>query len=1645
MKRRIKRDLTIALWLASALVPVCIGTSVQVALAAESAADGIAPKNVYADTVSSSPGSDVTMAIRVDDAAGVAGGDLALSYDGTAMVATSVTPSDLLSGAGITLIHNLSTPGEVRISMAGASAIVSGSGTLLTVGFSIASTAPGGTYPISLQADLKDHKGADLATVSHPGAITLVEDTSVAHAGSDTTWVIPAGVGSVLVTLDGSRSLNAATYTWTGGPDPPDVVTPEVTLSETGRYVFSLVVANSQGTQSAPDSVVIQVQSEIVTQPHIELMPQDSLGFGEVHLGESKVDTLRLSNTGTTVLDVHSIVSSDPLAFPVSLAAESLEPQGSAGVPVTFVPQEIGSVEAVLTIRSSDPVDSLLTVRLAGVGTADSAFVDFQFDEGSGGVIRDSGSHGYEGTLLGPAYAADVAVPSPGNRSLEFEGKSDRVEIPHQAGLSFAGSFTVECYLKTLGDLDHYLVGKESLGNTSNYHLSFYQGRLVFKVIALGAVAEASAAAPAAGIWHHIAAVRDTDEKRLRLYVNGALVAEAQDHTTMPVTNTESVFLGNISDILQGSWMRMDELRLHARSLKQEEIQARSDRLPRPVMVLVPSDSLVFERTVGIGQRDTSEVRVRNEGVGPLYVAAIWPSQDVFEVDPDTLVVQEANSAVVQVVFAPQDVGIVEASLQFLSNDFEAPKRSLTLKARGDRLPRLVLMPPGEVAFPDTIGVGDRDFSVFRLANEGEGPAIVKEIVSSVAAFSVLDPPGIIEPGSTRAVSVDFVPTPVGPRQGVLTVRIENHDSLAVPVSGVAAAWPVLQVEQDTLRFEPTAVGDSSTAELVLWSKGQADVRVSSIYVESSTFRPMETSFQMPSGYPHEVPKRVAIVYRPTSTLVSSSVLIVRSDDPRRPNQQVVLRAEHKVPPPEVRDLEEPFIFRNKDLVAPQPGLSWTFYDQNSGHKQKAWEARIIKDPGVEDLLVWQRKAIGEEGSQSFNQGGALQWDTRYRATVRVWCTNGDSSEWASVQFRTPINSPPHVEMESPEDGETVKWDSTSVFKFSGDAYDRDQQGVQIDSLAWISSLDGVLHSGGIGAKVDFQDSVRSLTIGEHDIVLRVWDNEGDSSSAAATLTIEGLPPVARIDSVCLNDVSYFKEGLKAREGTDILSLNGVDYDQDEFGSRITRREWVAVGNGESIVLGRSRSVEVAASTLGTGQFRIYYRVRDDDGGEAADSMDVEVLEQYGQMVVLAGGDMELATHYTGPSAYAICSQILDREMLQADDFIHLNRTGLSEFWPNVPVSGHDVSSDRFHLAIFDQFKLPGILQGVPLWIFLSGHGGRGKVQLTEDESLDGSELGEWLDELNRMKVDARPGVSSQWQISQREVIVVADACFSRDFLVQVSGPGRVVVGSSTEERALVLRSYSFSEFLFDALSDPVPHKTGDRKGRNLYESFVKAKDRLKYDQAPYLDVDGDGIPLFDEEGRLVPSEESNIDTARTIYLGGPIPIGIGARPVLYGASVERGSDNTLTLKALGYEGTEGLTVFYAVLPESAVALIPSLGGPDAGILTRVPAEARGDTMVYRGEHTLESSRSRMVLFLGTNDQLKISAGLQRVWVEGGLRCDFNGDCRVDFDDFIGFAQHFGMCVGDPDYDERYDLDGDGCVDFQDFVLFASCFGKTCG
>ncbi|MDE2887842.1 MAG: Ig-like domain-containing protein [Gemmatimonadota bacterium] len=124
-------------------------------------------------------------------------------------------------------------------------------------------------------------------------------------------------------------------------------------------------------------------------------------------------------------------------------------------------------------------------------------------------------------------------------------------------------------------------------------------------------------------------------------------------------------------------------------------------------------------------------------------------------------------------------------------------------------------------------------------------------------------------------------------------------------------------------------------------------------------------------------------------------------------------------------------------------------------------------------------------------------------------------------------------------------------------------------------------------------------------------------------------------------------------------------------------------------------------------------------------------------------------------------------------------------------------------------------------------------------------------------------------------------------------------------------------------------------------------------------------------------------------------------------------------------------------------------GEPAAGAVVTFEVTAGGGTLSVTSDTTDTNGNAATTLTLGTqpgiNTVVATVADLKQVAFTaiGEPNPDFNGDGKVGFDDFLLFAERFGLTQDADGYEARYDLDGNGTVGFSDFLIFAGNFGKT--
>ena len=239
-----------------------------------------------------------------------------------------------------------------------------------------------GTHTFTLV--VTDNQGAQSAvssvTVTINAAVPPANQPPTANAGSNQTITLNAGETSRTVTLSSSGTDSdgsIASYLWSGTPTPTAVASPSVTLG-VGSHIFTLVVTDNLGAQSATSSVTITVNAAV---PPANQPPTANAGSNQtITLNAGEISrTVTLSGSGTD--PDGSIASYLWSGTPTPTAVVS--PNITLGVGThTFTlvvtdnqgAQSIAS-QATITVKPAPALAPVITTQSLPVGKVGSGYV----------------------------------------------------------------------------------------------------------------------------------------------------------------------------------------------------------------------------------------------------------------------------------------------------------------------------------------------------------------------------------------------------------------------------------------------------------------------------------------------------------------------------------------------------------------------------------------------------------------------------------------------------------------------------------------------------------------------------------------------------------------------------------------------------------------------------------------------------------------------------------------------------------------------------------------------------------------------------------------------------------------------------------------------------------------------------------------------------------------------------------------------------------------------------------------------------------------------------------------------------------------------------------------------------------------------
>ncbi|MBK8553678.1 MAG: LamG domain-containing protein [Ignavibacteria bacterium] len=161
------------------------------------------------------------------------------------------------------------------------------------------------------------------------------------------------------------------------------------------------------------------------------------------------------------------------------------------------------------------------------------------------------------------------------NQTCDFTAaNNDYIAVPDNATLNISGSFTMEtwiCPVNSISPASQIIIQKRAnAAAISGYTLLLNNGKITIRTNATNRLV--GKAILANNQWTHIAGTYNSVSNTFATYINGALDTSVVIAAAVPVTNSDSVFIGYGKGVNSPYNGQMDELRIWNRVLSATEI-----------------------------------------------------------------------------------------------------------------------------------------------------------------------------------------------------------------------------------------------------------------------------------------------------------------------------------------------------------------------------------------------------------------------------------------------------------------------------------------------------------------------------------------------------------------------------------------------------------------------------------------------------------------------------------------------------------------------------------------------------------------------------------------------------------------------------------------------------------------------------------------------------------------------------------------------------------------------------------------------------------------------------------------------------------------------------------------------------------------
>ncbi len=580
-----------------------------------------------------------------------------------------------------------------------------------------------------------------------------------------------------------------------------------------------------------------------------------SLLFGDVRTGTIKQDSVIVTNTGTALLSISSVLS-DNARFTVTPTTASIAVGASKTFRVTFAPLATGNHDGqiVFTHTASSSPD---TVTLNGNGTAPQFTVS-------------SSSVSFGDVLLNSPKQDSVTVTNTGTASLNISSVSSnnaRFTVSPTTG-TLAPNASQKYYITFTPTVTGNQTGTISFTNdaTGSPHTIAVNGTGIFPNISLSATSKVFGNVLVGQNKVDSVTISNIGTATLNITnitVNGNQYSVTPTSATLAPSGSEKLYI-TFAPTSTGAKNDTVKLTHNATGSPSKIVLTGTGTAPQfAVSATTKSFGNIPPNTL---KKDS--VTVTNNGTATLNISSVVSNNGKFVVTPANGTVN-ANGGTKKfyINYTPTTLTYDTSKITFTHDASGSPS---VVTATGLGYAPIFFTSVQTLSFGDVKpNVAKKDSVV--ITNKGTKTLTISSVTSSDGWFTVTPTSGTVNVNSTKKFYITFTPTNTVSSNAVIKFI---HDAVSSPsllmVNG-RGSQPLYAKSKSSISFPTTVLNETSKDSFVITNSGNALLKLTSLTSNSNQFLISPSSDSVHAG----ATKKYYVTFAPTSSGAKSGKIAI--------------------------------------------------------------------------------------------------------------------------------------------------------------------------------------------------------------------------------------------------------------------------------------------------------------------------------------------------------------------------------------------------------------------------------------------------------------------------------------------------------------------------------------------------------------------------------------------------------------------------------------------------------------------------------------------------------------------------------------------------------------------------------------------------